>query len=125
MAHVETVWWAVTIDCIDPARVAAFWAHLFGVPVDEVGPDRPGWRRIEPLGARGPFLNFQPVDEPKVGKARIHVDVGVTDLDQAAARVVELGGTDTGSREVLPRGSIAVVCDPEGNELCLLAPPSA
>jgi len=122
---IDGTWWAVTIDCLDPVRVAAFWSELLGAPVVAVGPDRPGWVRIQPLAPAGPFVNFQPVTEPKSGKVRIHLDVLVDDLDQAAARVVELGGADTGSREVLPRGRIALVRDPEGNELCLLAPPTA
>jgi predicted enzyme related to lactoylglutathione lyase len=69
-------------------------------------------------------MNFQPVSEPKVGKVRIHVDVLVDDLDAAVARVVALGGADTSTREHLPRGRIAVMQDPEGNEFCLLAPPA-
>jgi predicted enzyme related to lactoylglutathione lyase len=119
-----TTWWAVTIDCVDPVRVAAFWSALLGAPVEEPGPDRPGWLRLRPLAPHGPMVNFQPVAEPKVGKARIHLDVLVDDIEDAVAHVVRLGGTDTGARESLPRGRIAVVKDPEGNELCLLAAPA-
>ena len=68
-------------------------------------------------------MNFQPVLEPKIGKLRIHMDVFVEDLDAAVGLVVSLGGSDTGAREELPRGRIAVVHDPEGNEFCLLASP--
>jgi predicted enzyme related to lactoylglutathione lyase len=64
------------------------------------------------------------VEEPKTGKARLHLDVLVDDLDRAVERIVELGGTDSGAREELPRGRIAVMRDPEGNEFCLLAPPA-
>lgn len=56
---------------------------------------------------------------------RIHLDVLVDDLEAGVARVVRLGGADTGSREQLPRGQIVVVLDPEGNEFCVLAPPAA
>jgi predicted enzyme related to lactoylglutathione lyase len=69
-------------------------------------------------------MTFQPVKEPKLGKVRVHVDVLVDDLDAAVDRVVGLGGADTGAREGLPRGRIAVMYDPEGNEFCLLAPPA-
>lgn len=61
--------------------------------------------------------------EPKVGKVRLHLDVLVDDLDAAVDQVVALGGSDFGAREDLPRGRIAVMSDPEGNEFCLLAPP--
>jgi predicted enzyme related to lactoylglutathione lyase len=63
------------------------------------------------------------VHEPKAGKARIHIDVLVDDIDTGVESVLDLGGTDTGARETLPRGQIAVMRDPEGNEFCLLAPP--
>ena len=124
-ASVRAAWWAVTVDCEDPRRVAEFWAALLDCPVLEVGADRPGWLRLQPLGPDGPFLNLQPVDEPKVGKVRLHLDVLVDDPDAAVAQVVELGGSDTGVREALPRGRIAVMRDPEGNEFCLLSPPAA
>jgi predicted enzyme related to lactoylglutathione lyase len=65
------------------------------------------------------------VKEPRVGKVRIHVDVLIDDIDPAVERVVALGGADTGAREELPRGRIAVMRDPEGNEFCLLAPPAS
>jgi predicted enzyme related to lactoylglutathione lyase len=114
----------VTVDCNDPRRVAEFWSAVFAVPVIEGGADRPGWLRLQPLEPATPFLNFQPVEEPKTGKARLHLDVLVDDLDRAVERIVELGGTDSGAREELPRGRIAVMRDPEGNEFCLLAPPA-
>ena len=122
MSH-RAIWWAVTVDCIGPRRVVDFWSAVLESPVIEPGDDRPGWFRLQPLGASGPFVNFQPVEARKVGKVRIHLDVLVGDLDAAIGRVVSLGGADTGAREELPRGRIAVMHDPEGNEFCLLAPP--
>ncbi|MDZ4233038.1 MAG: VOC family protein, partial [Dietzia sp.] len=73
-------WRAITVDCIDPRRVADFWSALLASEVIEPGADRPGWFRIAPFGPEGPFMNFQPVKEPKIGKTRIHVDVLVGDL---------------------------------------------
>lgn len=117
-------WWAITIDCNEPRTVAAFWSAVLDCEVIEPGPDRPGWLRLEPLGpGRPPFVNLQPVDDAKVGKVRLHLDVLVEDVDTGVDRIVELGGSDTGDREELPRGRIAVMRDPEGNEFCLLAPP--
>jgi predicted enzyme related to lactoylglutathione lyase len=119
----KAIWWAVTVDCREPKRVAEFWAAVFGCASIELGADRPGWFRLQPGGAGTPFLNFQPVEEPKAGKVRLHLDVLVDDLDAAVARVVGLGGFDTGTRQELPRGRIAVMRDPEDHEFCLLAPP--
>jgi predicted enzyme related to lactoylglutathione lyase len=121
----QASWWAITIDCEDPRLVASFWSDLFGCAVVEPGADRRGWLRLQPLGSDGPFMNFQPVQEPRVGKVRIHVDVLVDEIDVVVERVVALGGADTGAREDLPRGRIAVMRDPEGNEFCLLAPPAS
>lgn len=120
----ESAWWAITIDCNDPGAMAAFWSVILECPVIDPGPDRPGWLRLQPFGSdRPPFINLQPVDERKVGKVRLHIDVLVQEIDPAVGRVVALGGGDTGERETLPRGRVAVMSDPEGNEFCLLAPP--
>jgi predicted enzyme related to lactoylglutathione lyase len=119
------IWWAITMDCNDPRQLAGFWSDLLETPVMEAGSDRPSWLRLQPLAPRGPFINFQPVPEPKVGKVRLHLDVLVDDVDAGVERVMALGGTDTGTREDLPRGRIAVMLDPEGNEFCLLAPPTS
>ena len=120
------VWWAITIDCIEPRVVASFWSSMLGCPVTEPGPDRPGWLRLQPLGPdRPPFINLQPVaGEPERVKARLHLDVLVQDIDAGVSDVLALGGSDTGAREQLPRGRIAIMRDPEGNEFCLLAPPA-
>ena len=120
----RAVWWAVTVDCNEPRRVVDFWSALLDCAVIEPGLDRRGWYRLQPRGPEGPFMNFQPVAEPKIGKVRIHVDVLVDDLEAAVGRVVAIGGADVGTREQLPRGRIAIMQDPEGNEFCLVAPPA-
>jgi len=121
----DATWWAMTIDCNDPPRVAKFWAAVLDCAVTEPGRDRPGWLRLQPFGPdQQPFINVQPVPEPKAGKVRLHIDVLVQDMDRAVDRVIARGGSDTGVREHLPRGRIAVMLDPEGNEFCLLAPPA-
>ena len=124
MTPPSIAWAAVTIDCVDPPRVAAFWSALLGLPVHPAGDDRPGWIRLGPAVAGGPVVNFQPVPEAKTGKDRIHLDLWVDDLDAAIDRAVALGARRIGGLQVLERGTIAVVADPEGNELCLLAAPA-
>ena len=124
MTPPSIAWAAVTIDCVDPPRVAAFWSALLGLPAHPVGDDRPGWIRLGPAVAGGPVVNFQPVPEAKTGKDRIHLDLWVDDLEAAIDRAVALGARRVGPLQVLERGTIAVVADPEGNELCLLAAPT-
>ena len=117
-------WAGVTIDCRDPRLVAGFWSTLLAVPARPAGPDRPGWFRIGPAVDGGPVLNFQPVPEPKAGKARVHLDLWVDDLQGSIELVERLGGALGGDLQVLERGRIAVMTDPEGNEFCLIAAPA-
>jgi predicted enzyme related to lactoylglutathione lyase len=108
----------ITIDCLDVPRVAGFWAALLGGQPSE---PLPGWLRLPPSTAGGPMVNFQPVPEPKQGKARVHLDLVTDDLDAAIARVIALGGGETGERHDYPEGSVVVLTDPEGTEFCVVA----
>ena len=107
---------SVTIDAADPEGLARFWSALLGLPV------RPREGRFVALQrppAGAPELVFQPVPEPKRDKVRIHLDVDVPDMDAAARRVRDLGGTDVA--EVREAGDTwRVMRDPEGNEFCLI-----
>lgn len=117
-------WWAITIDCTSPQAMATFWSAVLNCPVVYPGADRPGWLRLQPAGPdQPPFINLQPADGSAVVKGRLHIDVLVASIQSSVQGVIALGGTDTGYRERLPRGEIAVMRDPEGNEFCLLAPP--
>lgn len=107
----------VTIDCHDVTRVAAFWRDLLGLHQDD---SRPGWSYLVHPEGRPPRLTFQPVDEPRQGKVRIHLDLRVADMSAAKERVVELGGSLTGEEHTYPDGQVVVVADPEGHELCLV-----
>ena len=117
-------WAGVTIDCHDARRVAGFWSTLLDVPARTAGTDRKGWYRIGPAVRGGPVLNFQPVPEEKAGKARVHLDLWVDDLEESIELVERLGGARRGAVQVLERGRIAVMSDPEGNEFCLIANPA-
>jgi predicted enzyme related to lactoylglutathione lyase len=110
-------WSGVTFDCIDPETVADFWSALLG---RERGPAQVGWVYLGQRGDSLPRLVFQPVQEPKIGKARIHLDVTVEDIDEAIARVEALGGQHTGERHDYDEGVVVVMSDPEGHEFCLV-----
>jgi predicted enzyme related to lactoylglutathione lyase len=104
-----------TVDCLDPESLARFWAEVLGTEVDTAMDDG---RYVFLKGAQGlPVLCFQRVPEAKSGKTRIHLDVSVTDLDAATARVLELGGSWPGTVEQRLEGfSWRTLTDPEGNE---------
>ncbi|HEY0531886.1 MAG TPA: VOC family protein [Actinoplanes sp.] len=111
------VWTGVTIDCLDPERVARFWSALLG---RDPGPSQDGWVYLGERGDPQPRLVFQPVPEPAIGKVRIHLDVAVDDIDQAVATVVALGGRATGERHDYDTGVVVVMADPENHEFCLV-----
>ena len=118
---------AVIVNCHDPERLAEFWAAALGWRITVRGD--PEWG-IEPLeGSREdsvvPDLLFLEVPDDKQGFNRLHIDLRPEgpDGDQAAevARLEALGATrvDVGQGDDV---SWVVMADPEGNELCVLAP---
>jgi predicted enzyme related to lactoylglutathione lyase len=113
---VRNVWSGVTIDCVDPERVARFWSALLG---RERGPSQDGWVYLGRRGDAQPRLVFQPVPEPGTGKVRTHLDVTVEDLDEAIRLVIDLGGRFTGERHDYDEGVVVVMADPEDHEFCL------
>ena len=121
----HVAWAGVTIDCLNPELLAEFWAALLDLPVRAGGPQREDWYRVGPGVTGGPVLNFQPVAEENEGKVRLHLDLWVDDLPGAVARVLALGGRSSGRVEVLERGTIAVMFDPEGHEFCVISATSA
>ena len=118
LSNARAVGWvtSVTIDCVDPEALAAFWGRLLDL---EVRPRESQYVALTRPPTRTPELVFQPVPEPKRGKVRMHLDIAVTDLAEATRRTLALGATvaeglDGGDEE------IRVLRDPEGNEFCLI-----
>ena len=111
------VWSGVTIDYLDPERVARFWSALLG---RDPGPSQAGWVYLGDRSDPQPRLVFQPVSEPAIGKVRIHLDVSVDDIDEAVAAVIGLGGRATGERHDYDGGVVIVMADPENHEFCLV-----
>lgn len=96
----------VTVDCADPARLAAWWADaLGGAPVTLM----PGEFVLLPREP-GPALGFQRVDDPTPGKNRVHVDFAAADVDAEVDRLIVLGATETARHDV--GGGSAGWCSP-------------
>jgi predicted enzyme related to lactoylglutathione lyase len=114
---VRNRWSGVTVDCVDPRRVARFWSALLE---REEGPSQDGWVYLGERTDVLPRLVFQPVSEPKRGKTRIHLDVSVDDITAGIKEVIALGGSLTGERHDYDAGVVVVMADPEGNEFCLV-----
>ena len=110
----------VAIDCRDIETMSNFWTELVEYDRSEPMDDR--YRAAaHPLGL-GPRLVFQAVDDLASGsKTPVHFDLHVGDIDEAAQRVVELGGGRIDAEPITEAGSTWVRCtDPEGNVLCLV-----
>jgi hypothetical protein len=146
---VRKMFWQLTIDANDPARLAHFWRQALGYqPVPPPG-DATWWAhyrgRLEGAGAfddrlfdpdgSAPPIWFQPVPEEKAGKNRLHLDLYPTGRDNSlpigrrveivdakVAELVALGAKiRTSERDDDPADPFyyVVMQDPEGNEFCV------
>ena len=108
-------WEQTIIDAQDPGRLGAWWREALGWVVVS---DDPEEFEIRPAHDRVPGLLFVPVNEPKVGKNRLHLDFRPGDRDAEVQRLLDLGATraDVGQGEQ----TWVVLADPEGNEFCVL-----
>ena len=112
---------AIMIDCPDPERLAAFWAEMLGVEIDDRLGDPPQFVNLAPARPGAPWVCFQRVPESKVVKNRLHPDVSVDDVDEACARVEGLGGRRRDDQDFQEHGySWRRMADPDGNEFCLI-----
>jgi catechol 2,3-dioxygenase-like lactoylglutathione lyase family enzyme len=138
----------ITVDCADPARLAAFWAEALGYRLQDPPAGFESWdQALEALGVpperrndasaavdpegSGPRLFFQRVPEHKQAKNRMHLDVRAAPgleggarmaaLEAEAERLVARGATRLERHEPAPPLSAGhiVMTDPEGNEFCL------
>jgi Glyoxalase-like domain len=111
---------ALDIDCLDPARVARFWADALSWRVTYESPDE--WVLEPPAGSPqdgvAPDLLFLKVPEPKTVKNRLHLDLRPADQEAEVARLISLGASlaDIGQGDK----SWTVLADPEGNEFCVV-----
>ena len=105
----------LTLDCSDLDRMTTFWKEAAGLVVEGVIEGR-----YVALSGQGIALTLQRVDEPKIVKNRMHLDLLVDDVDQEVRRMESLGATrlaDTPRREF--GQTWHVLADPEGNEFCV------
>jgi hypothetical protein len=100
-----------------PVRLARFWADLLDL---RVRPRESRYVALTRPATGTPELVFQPVPEPKSGKARIHLDIGVRDLDATRHRALDLGASYADDIDDRNDDSLVVMRDPEGNEFCLV-----
>jgi predicted enzyme related to lactoylglutathione lyase len=105
----------IVIDCADPEALAEFWAEALGY--DKVGQFDSYYVLLARTREHPPVL-LQRVPEPKIGKARIHFDLRVDDIESEARRLEGLGARRIDIGRGVDPGWIAMA-DPEGNEFCV------
>ena len=104
------------VDCHDPELLAGFWTELLGWQVTFRKGPYIGISRTDDFD--GSSWLFQRVTEPKTTKNRLHPDFRVTgDLEATIARIESSGGKRVAG---YGEGGFLVMCDPEGNEFCLI-----
>jgi hypothetical protein len=108
-------WEQIVVDARDPVALGRWWNEALRWIIVN---DDPAEFEIRPHADRLPGLIFEPVDEPKQGKNRLHLDVRPDDQDTEVDRLIALGASrvDIGQGDV----SWVVLSDPEGNEFCVL-----
>jgi predicted enzyme related to lactoylglutathione lyase len=115
----------ICFDCMDPDRVAHFWAAVLGytlAPPSPEEPDAPSIAIHAPAG--GLRIWFNKVPEPKVVKNRVHIDITMPDGAELE-RLQRLGAHILGEiRDAQERVRWTIMADPEGNEFCAFPPQS-
>jgi hypothetical protein len=113
----------VTVDSKDPSALASFWELALGwrrtyEEAGEVVLEPPAGSPEDGVAAD---LVFVRVDDDKVVKNRVHLDLRPDDQAAEVARLEGFGArrVDVGQG---PEVSWVVLADPEGNEFCVLRP---
>ncbi|GHK05471.1 VOC family protein [Streptomyces sp. NPDC003753] len=112
---------AITLDCPDPPALAAFYQQATGLePHPKSDADFAGLNHEDGL-----FIGFQRVDDYRAPRwpeqtvpQQLHICFKVDDLDEAEARLLELGA---GKPDHQPHEAARarVLTDPAGHPFCI------
>ena len=113
--------WMIQVSAADPEWIAAFWAVVLGVAVENRLGDPLQYVNLGHTEPGAPRISFQRVPEPKIVKNRLHFDLLVDDIDEACRRIEALGGHRRDDHDFHEHGySWRRMADPDGNEFCLV-----
>jgi hypothetical protein len=115
----------LVVDAADPSALARFWSAALDWPITWEEPDEVV---IEPPASdasqRGQLpLVFVPVQDEKVSKNRVHLDLASRSSAHQADLVARLEGLGARRLDIGqgPDVTWVVMADPEGNELCVVS----
>jgi hypothetical protein len=107
-----------SITCDGTQEVGYFWSAALGWPLVW---DQDGETAIRAPDGTGPFITWGgPPVAPKTGRNRLHLDIAPSPPGHQQAevdRLVALGAT-----HLATEADRVLLADPDGNELCVLAP---
>jgi len=112
----------ITFVSADPKRLADFWSAVTGYTQRRDGEE-------EVLLAADdwgfPRFSFQRAATPRSGAGRLHLDLTAADMVAEVDRVTGLGATRQWTVDVAQSGTTTwtVLCDPDGNEFCVVQRP--
>jgi hypothetical protein len=107
-----------SFDCADPYSLALFWSQVLDAPMDPE--DVPGADEAGFEVETGRAVLFLKVPEAKRVKNRLHLCLEPQQpRDLEVDRLTALGATVYEDHREAGRGWV-VLCDPEGNEFCVL-----
>jgi hypothetical protein len=106
----------LVLDCADPETLARLWVDALGLQRGAAG----NYVLLASPSGALPKLLLQRVEEPKVAKNRMHLDIETRDVDGEVARLETIGARRLEADARAEHGSRSVImADPEGNELCV------
>ena len=108
----------LVFDCHSPSRLAEFWKQVLGGEADPANTSD-DWLALKDVPLLG-YVCFQKVPEAKGVKNRVHIDIKVDDIPDAAERAVAAGARCSGGVVDEPGNWFQVMLDPEGNEFCFI-----
>ena len=111
------------IYATDPAKLVDFYHTLFGWHLEKAPGIDYWWIQTEPSHTNGftGGLTYRPIPEPRSWVHYVNVD----SLDQAVARVQQLGGAVLRPKTAVPKTAwYAVLADPQGNIFAVWQPDS-
>jgi hypothetical protein len=111
---------AITIDCGDPAPMAAFYAAAFAAEVSHAD-DTGAWIHISAdlLVLVRTVDDYQPPAWPATDiPLQMHFEMWVDDIEEAETRLRELGATTPDFQPLREHGNL-VMLDPAGHPFCI------
>jgi hypothetical protein len=109
----------VTFDCIDPERLARWWADAIAGDMTIAAPGE----FATVASTQGLRLGFQNVPDPTPGKNRLHLDLHSHHRERDVARFVATGATEVSRHDVNAKFGWVVLADPDGNVFCVAGTP--